>query len=246
MAEFLQAAQMIWQGLFLGQNCQWQVTISPSLYTAFDSDLATMQCDDILEGIAKIEALSGTLGSDFAGFTPTTFEFQSIEIYLMQGGLNPMFFRKTYPVNVNGFRVLGGTEPSQSFDAVSFSSAPTIHRRQPSSFRLAGVAEADATGNEFVFGGAGLTIINEIKNQLNAGFEIPFTVDDGAGGFETLNIPFVTTCVQRIKIERDDGGFDYYLPSLPGDPVSAQQVDSWAWNQDVGTQMSRKKRRLGA
>lgn len=181
MPEYLQAAQITWQGSLLGQNCQWQVTISPRIYTAFLEDFATQQCDDILDGIAKVQPLSGTLGSDMAGFTPNQFEFQSITIYLMQGGLNPMFFRKTYPVNINGFRSSNNTELSQSFDALSFSSAPTVHRRQPSSFRLPGVLEADSSGNEFIFEGPGLVIVDEIRNQLNSTITIGFTVDDGGG-----------------------------------------------------------------
>lgn len=68
----------------------------------------------------------------------------------------------------------------------------------------------------------------------------------GGGGVEIADVSFVTSCVQRLRILQPDGSYDYYLPSLPGDPVSAQRVDSWAWNQDVGTQLSRKKRRLGA
>lgn len=246
MPEYFQAAQITWQGNLLGQNCQWQVTISPSIYTPFSDIYIASQCNQIYDQIAKVEALSGTLGSDFAGFTPTQFEFQSIDIYLMQGGLNPLFFRKTYPINVSGFRTSGGTEPSQSYDALSFSSAPTVHRRQPASFRLPGVLEADSIGNEFVFSGPGLVIVDEIKNQLNAGWSIDFTIEDGGGGSETIIANFVTSCVQRLRILQPDGSYDYYLPSLPGDPVSAQKVDSWAWNQDVGTQLSRKKRRLGA
>lgn len=247
MPAFRQAVIITWGGLLLGQRAQWQITVSPTVPVNWDEFNIDNNLEYLYQGIGRVEALSGTLGSDFAGYTPTEFRFTEVEFYFMQQTPEYFFFRSTLPLNVDGFRA-GGGQLSTSNTAISFSSATTLFRQNPASFRLPGVLEADTVGNDLSDNSTLRTIMDEIPNQLNTGWTLEQIGVVGSDPGDPVEVPFVTTVVERIKLAPLPGQIRnrYLLPSLPGEDVLATQVNNWEFSEVIGSQNSRKPRRGGA
>lgn len=247
MPAYRQATVITWGGLWLGQRTQWQVTVSPVQQVNWDEFNIDENLDEIFQAIARVEALSGTLGSDFAGFLPTTFRFTEVEMYFMQQIPEYFFFRSTIPLNVDGFRG-GGGDASTSNTAIGFASATTLFRQNPATFRLPGVLEVDTVGNDLATVPELRVILDAIPDQLNGSWSIPQRGVVGEDPGEFVNVEFVTTVVRRIKLAPNTpgGAPRYILPSLPGEETLATQVNNWEFSEVITSQNSRKPRRGGA
>lgn len=247
MAFYPRAAVIKRQHEWDGQSIEFQITMSPlnpvNWQTGWLDGIATALYDYIGAEVTPLNPTSW--GGIIDDATPTTVLQKSCEIYLMQGGFNSLFFRKVFPMNVFGQRVVTG-DIAPSFVAGGYSSATTEYQKKPADFRFGPVLESDIANNEFV--GGVLSFFEPLADVLNQVVEVEAAVFEESGVPSLYLSEWVTSVVTRLKIEDPDnpGTFDYVLPSQPGDPVFATRVTNWAFQRNVTSQISRKRRKNNA
>jgi len=230
-----------------GQAIEFQITMSPILPINWEASWLDGIANALFTYVGDVTNAPnpGGWGASIDDMTPLTVNQRSCEIYLMQGGFTSAFFRKVFPINSFGQRALSG-DIMPSFVAAGFSSATTEYQKKPSDFRFGPLGEADVALQEIV--PATITALQPIVSALNSVFEIDADVVNPDGTTTNYISEWVTSVVTRLKIEDPDnpGVFDYVLPSQPGDPVFATRVTNWALNNNVTSQISRKRRKNNA